>query len=50
MIVYTYESWNGGTNNVTVAIDWKTGESAASTKVKEAATRALVPVSANWAI
>lgn len=41
MIVYSYESCNGGTNNVTVAIDWDTGEWATSTKGKEAAARAL---------
>lgn len=41
MIVYTYENYRGGINNLCVAIDWDTGESAASTKGKEAAARNL---------
>lgn len=41
MIVYTYENYRGGVNNLCVAIDWRTGERAASTKGKEAAARNL---------
>lgn len=42
MIIYTYENYRGGVNNLCVAIDWKTFERAASTKGKEAAARNLL--------
>lgn len=42
MICITYESYNGGTNNVAVAIDWETGISATSTKGADAARRNLL--------
>lgn len=42
MIVTTYESYRGGTNNVAVAIDSKTGEFSTSLKSKDHARRALM--------
>lgn len=37
MIVVTYESYKGGVNNLTVAIETKTGSRATSTRGKERA-------------
>lgn len=41
MICVYYENYNGGVNNLCVAVDWETGERATSLKSTEQAIRNL---------
>lgn len=41
-IYFTFESYNGGTNNLWIAFDIKTGEKASSLKEKKQAYRNLM--------